>query len=87
MHLLSPGGAPTGERDVTYQEIGSWDSVIVDLGRQTRIGRLVYNEIENPSDPGYIAMDWVIVYVSYVLISAPPRCDDPAQVGGIEVLP
>jgi hypothetical protein len=23
----------------------------------------------------------------YVLISGPPRCDDPAQVGGIDVLP
>ena len=37
---------------------------MVDLGSQTWIGSLVYYEVENPSDPGFIALDWVIVYVS-----------------------
>jgi hypothetical protein len=118
---------------------------VIDLGKQTWIGRLVYYEVENPSDLGTIGMDWVIVYVSpnlrgpwkmvfywgdgdprnngnilsgqalqendgqpiafgdlynqtgisipvwgtyrYVMISAPPRCSDPAQVRGIDILP
>jgi hypothetical protein len=144
MGLLSPGGAGISDWYGAYQEVACWDSVIMDLGRRTWIGSLVYYEVENPSDPGFIAMDWVIVYVStdvdgpwklvfywgdsdagnngnipsgvtlqesdsqrisfgdlynqtgiqinvggtyrYVMISAPPRCDDPAQVGGIDIL-
>jgi hypothetical protein len=143
MHLLTPGRVSLGNS--TYQEFGCWHSNLIDLGRQTWVGSLVYYEAENLSDPGYIAMDWVIVYVSanlegswklvfywgdgypgnngnippgqsrlendgqriasgdlfnqtgiqigvggyyrYVLISAPPRCDDPAQAGAIDVLP
>ena len=36
----------------------------MDLGSQTWIGSLVYYEVENPADPGYIALDWAIVSVS-----------------------
>lgn len=120
--------------------------MIIDLGVPTWIGSLVYYETENPAQPGWIALDWVIVSVGptvdgpwstifywgdsdpgnngdvqpyhyamgefdnepipfselryntgiingvgntyrYILISAPPGCDDPAQVDAIEILP
>jgi hypothetical protein len=134
-----------GPRDGSYLEIGCGSGIVVDLGSQTYIGRLVYYEVPDPSHPGFVAMDWVIVSVSanfdgpwvqifywgdanpgnngdipggyyppendnqliifgdlynltgirinvygtyrYVLIEAPPGCDDPAQVDAIEVLP
>jgi hypothetical protein len=53
-----------GPGDGAYNEVGCGNSILVDLGSQMWIGRLVYYEVENPSDPGSIALDWVIVYVS-----------------------
>ena len=53
-----------GPADGLYYEIGCGEGIIVDLGRQMWIDTLVYYEVENQADPGYIALDWVIVYVS-----------------------
>jgi len=53
-----------GPPDGSYNEIGCGGSIWVDLGSPTWIGTLVYYEVENPSDPGYIALDWVLVSVS-----------------------
>jgi hypothetical protein len=140
-----PPGINIGPGDGFYTEIGCGGGILVDLGSQTSISGLVYYEVENPSGPGTIALDWAIVSVSanstgpwtlifywgdsnsgnngyvpaiyyppendnqtigfgelynqtgiridvvgtyrYVLIEAPPGCDDPAQVDAIQVLP
>jgi hypothetical protein len=140
-----PPGINIGPGDGSYTEIGCGGGILVDLGSQTWIGGLVYYEVENPTGPGTIALDWAIVSVSanstgpwtlifywgdsnsgnngyvpaiyyppendnqtigfgelynqtgiridvagtyrYVLIEAPPGCDDPAQVDAIQVLP
>jgi hypothetical protein len=62
--LPLPPGINIGPGDGSYIEIGCGGGILVDLGSQTWIGRLVYYEVENPSDPGNIALDWVIVSVS-----------------------
>jgi hypothetical protein len=62
--LPLPPGMNIGPADGAYSEVGCGDSILVDLGSQTWIGRLVFYEVENPSDPGYIALDWGIVYLS-----------------------
>jgi len=53
-----------GPGDGSYIDIGCGSGILVDLGNQTWIYRLVYYEAANPADPGYIALDWVIVSVS-----------------------
>jgi hypothetical protein len=122
-------------------------NVVVDLGALTPIGTLVFYEAPNPSQPGWIALDWVYIelstdnitygpavfywgdwpitgnngsilpshYVSdemdnepiifselygntgiligvggtyrFVRFSAPPGCNDEAQIDAIQVLP
>lgn len=53
-----------GPGDGVYTEVGCGGSILVDLGSPTWIGSLVYYEVENPAQPGTIALDWVIVSVS-----------------------
>ena len=53
-----------GPGDGAYYEVGCGSGIVVDLGSPTWIGTLVFYEVENPATPGFIAMDWVIVYVS-----------------------
>ena len=43
-NLLFPGGMEIDEWNGTYQEIACWDSLVIDLGKQTWIGKLVYYE-------------------------------------------
>lgn len=62
--LPLPPGINIGPPDGSYDEVGCGNGILVDLGSQTWIGTLVYYEVENPSDPGYIALDWVMLYVS-----------------------
>ena len=64
MHFLSSGGARIGGWNGAYQEAACWDTRLIDLGNQTRIGSLVYYEVGNLSNPGNLAKGWVIVYVS-----------------------
>ncbi len=59
-----PPGMNIGPGDGNYYEVGCGDGIIVDLGSEMWIGSLVYYEVENPADPGYIALDWVILYLS-----------------------
>jgi hypothetical protein len=58
-----PPGVNIGPPDGSYYEIGCGNGILVDLGSQMYIGRLAYYEVEDPANPGYIALDWVIVYV------------------------
>jgi hypothetical protein len=62
--LPLPPGVNIGPGDGNFIEIGCGGGILVDLGSQMWIGRLVYYEVANPSDPGYIALDWVVVSVS-----------------------
>jgi hypothetical protein len=51
LRLLSPGGASIGMMVGAYQEVGCWESIILDLEIHTWIGRWVSYDVEDPSAP------------------------------------